>query len=366
MSDTYSQRQMMLSFAYLAYIGEPLVGIPSPDSTIATELENAMTSTANPTIPPIAGLWSVIWGPVSYTVPGSYFQDNMMYVAKLSDTSGPSQYAVAVRGTVSAAPLDWLLDDFDIFRMMPWPLGTSSSGAGPQISESTSIGLATLLNMVDVASQQTLFEFLSSEMAAPGISAASVCFTGHSLGATLASTLALYARQNQSSWDSNSKAAVTTVNFAGPTAGNAEFAALFDQVFDSSTSTANADCVRNSLDVVPLAWNVTTLGQVESIYLGHSIHDILPPLGTAEIIRAIVNATSAKNYTRIGNSQLLLPGDFVDSSQLPSGLNSHAWIAEAMYQHHYSYPQLLNVPSLLGLSPASSRVVKSAASGIPS
>jgi hypothetical protein len=363
---SYTQRQIMLSFAYLAYTGENLAGIPSPDSTIGTDLATSMSSSANPPIPPIAGQWSLTWGPVSYTVPGSYFQDNMMYVAKLNGNSTPVQYVVAVRGTVGAAPLDWLMDDFDIFRMMPWPLGSPPSTTGPQIAESTSIALTTLLSMVDPNLKQTLLEFLNSEMTASGVSVASVCFTGHSLGATLASSLALYARQNQTAWDPNSIAVVTTANFAGPTAGNADFASLFDQVFDSSSSTTNADCVRNSLDVAPLAWNGTTLGQVENIYKGHLIHDIYAPLGTAEIIGAVISATSANNYTRIGNEQLLLQGTFIDASNLPPGLNNNAWVAEAMYQHHFAYPLLLNVPSLLGISPLARRVPRAYVAGLQS
>lgn len=350
MSETYTRRQVMLSFAYLAYTGQSLPGLPSPDAAIATELAKSMTSSQSPPIPPIADQWSLVWGPVTYTVPGSYYQDNMMYVAKSNDASGPAQYAVAVRGTVGSAPLDWLLDDFDIFRTMPWPLGSEAGGTGPHVSESTSIALSALLGMVDRNKRQTLFAFLASEMAAPGVAAATVCFTGHSLGATLSSSLALYARENQSNWDPHSKATVTTVNFAGPTAGDAAFAARFDQAFDSYSSTTNADCVRNSLDVAPLAWNVTALGQVEKIYEGHLIHDIFPPLGTAEIIKVVINIISANNYARIGNGQPLLEGNFVHASHLPSGLSSHAWIAEAMYQHYFAYPLLLNVPSLLGSS----------------
>jgi hypothetical protein len=51
-------------------------------------------------IPPIAGQWSLVWGPVTYTVTGSYYQDNMMYVVLLNGRgTGIERYAVAVRGT---------------------------------------------------------------------------------------------------------------------------------------------------------------------------------------------------------------------------------------------------------------------------
>jgi hypothetical protein len=245
----------MVSLAYLAYTDQLLPGIPSPDSQINTDLTNALSNSGP--IPTVAGQWSLAWGPVSYTVPGSYYQNNLMYVARLISTASPAQYAIAIRGTDGKALLDWLLEDFDILQMLPWPLGASASYTVGQISESASIALTILLNMIDPILQQTLLEFLESEMQKLSVPLASVCFTGHSLGATLASALALHARDIQASWDRALKAIVTTINFAGPTAGDVEFAAYFDKQFTYSSSSplpfwvspttsplSYADCVR--------------------------------------------------------------------------------------------------------------------------
>jgi acetyl esterase/lipase len=359
MAASYSQRQIMLSFAYVAYVDELLPGIPSPDSQIQTDLETAISSNAATPIPPIAGQWSLVWGPVSYTVPGSYYQDNMMYVVKLNGSGSPAQYAVAVRGTNGKVLLDWLMDDFDILKMMPWPPGASGSSVVGNISESTSIGLTTLLAMEDHTSGLTLFQFLANEMSNLSVSQASVCFTGHSLGATLSSVLALYARDNQSTWDPETKAIVTAINFAGPSAGDSDFAAYFDQQFaytgtsplpfwtSPTTPSSYADCVRNSQDVAPLAWNATTLATVPNIYTGHLLNDIFPPLGTKEVIGYVVSATSANGYTQTQASQAALAGTFIEKDDLPQGVN--AWIAEAEYQHSDAYPTLLSVPQLLNL-----------------
>lgn len=356
MTTTYSQRQIMLSFAYAAYVDELLPGNPSPDAQIKTDIENAILS-----IPPIANQWSVVWGPVSYTVPGAYYQENLMYVASLNGSSSPAQYAVAVRGTNGKVELDWLLDDFDILQTMPWPLGSSSSSAVGNISESTSIAVTTLLGMQDGTTGETLFEFLTSQMSSLPVANAGICFTGHSLGAVLSSVLALYARDNQSTWDPDSKAIVTTINFAGPTAGDSNFAAYFNKQFaytgDSSLPywqspggvTSYADCVRNSLDVAPMVWNATSMPNIPDIYTGHLLHNIYPPLGTTEIIKYIVDATSAHNYTQTQSSQDTLTGTFIQKDDLPPGLNSNAWIAEAEYQHSDSYPTLLDVPALLNV-----------------
>jgi hypothetical protein len=356
---TYSQRQIMLSFAYIAYVDELLPGIPSPDSTIQTDLETAISATATTPIPPIAGEWSLVWGPVTYTVPGSYYQDNMMYVVKLNGATSPVQYAVAVRGTNGKVLLDWLIDDFDIIKTMPWPMGASGANVVGNISESTSIGLTVLNSMQDHATGLTLFQFFSGELGNPAVSQASVCFTGHSLGATLSSVLALYARDNQSTWDPNSKAIVTAVNFAGPSAGDSNFAGYFNQKFSYTGASplpfwtppaglsSYADCVRNSQDVAPLAWNATTLKNIPDIYTGHGFSDILAPLGTSEVIGYVVTTTSAIGYTQTQASQATLTGTFIDKDDLPAGVNH--WIAEAEYQHSSSYPTLLAVPQLLNL-----------------
>jgi hypothetical protein len=360
---SYSQRQIMVSLAYLAYTDQLVPGIPSPDAQIKIDLNNALSATGP--IPPVAGQWSLVWGPVSYTVPGSYYQDNLMYVAQLDSTASPAQYAVAIRGTDGKAVLDWLLEDFDIIQTMPWPLGATSSAAVGNVSESVSIALTILLNMVDPVHQQTLFDFLQSEMQNLTVPLASVCFTGHSLGAALASALALHARDTQASWDPSSKAIVTTITFAGPTAGDSDFAAYFDNQFTYSSPSplsfwqspttspfSYADCVRTSYDIAPLVWNYDSMNQIEEIYHGpHILPEFIPPLGTAEIVGYIQDATQANAFTQVSDAQPDVPGQLIPADQLPPNLSKNHWIAEAIYQHHASYPILLGVPSILQVFP---------------
>src|SRR5271168_1815596 len=117
-----SQRQIMLSFAYLAYCGEEIV-TPNPQAQILSLINAAM-----PQIPPIASpnpTWKVVWGPAVYTTPGALYQDNLMFVAQ--NQSDLSQFAIAIRGTNFVADLDWLMDDFDVRQMMTWPPGSTVS-----------------------------------------------------------------------------------------------------------------------------------------------------------------------------------------------------------------------------------------------
>lgn len=394
---TYTQRQIMLSFAYVAYTDQLLTtGSPSLDAQIQADIANTISTTPTPpvptSIPPVAGQWSIVWGPVSYTVPGALYQDNLMYVVQLNPPAvtlpavpPPPQYAVAVRGTNGPVLLDWLMEDLDIIQMMPWPPGATGSDIVGNISESTNIGLTILLNMTDPTTGDTLLQFLTNEMTnltnginstPPTASApASICFTGHSLGAALASTLALYMRDNQSTWDPNSQSIVTTINFAGPTAGDQDFATYFDQQFtytgtsplsywvsptDNSGSYSYADCIRTTLDIVPMFWNQATMNTIENIYTGHGLHDdLFAPLGTSEVISFVENATQNNSYTQVQSAQSAITGSYVDPGTPPitGSDDTQNWILEAEYQHHCSYPTAndadnpLDVPQILTIFP---------------
>jgi Lipase (class 3) len=253
-----SQRQVMLSFAYLAYCGEQIT-TPNPEATILGYINAAM-----PKIPPLSApnaSWAVVWGPAVYTVPGALYQDNMMFVAQ--NQTDTTQFAIAVRGTNFVSDLDWLLEDFDVLDQMNWPPGAATAKPpGAMISESTSIDLQILLTMQGTViasnTQSTLTSFLKSQASR----AINVCVTGHSLGGCAGGTLALYLKENQASWDGSGKSNVSCITFAAPTAGNAAYAAYSDTTFKGgpyppnwdSTLGATFDAVRCNYDVAPQAW----------------------------------------------------------------------------------------------------------------
>lgn len=94
-----------------------------------------------------------------------------------------------------------------------------------------------------------------------------VTVTGHSKGGALSSTAALWLADTQGAdgvadadrWDPERRAEVRCFSYAGPTAGNAAFAAH---------SSATLDCVRtaNTKDVVPHAWAAADLAAIKTIY----------------------------------------------------------------------------------------------------
>jgi hypothetical protein len=354
-------RQIMASFAYLAYCGEQIT-TSNPEPQILDLINTAM-----PKIPPIAApnpIWRVVWGPVAYTVPGALYQDNLMFaVQNQTDTT---QFAIAIRGTNFISDLDWLVEDLDILQMIPWP-----ARAGAQISESTSIDLQIVLAMkgrCSLSDQATLLEFLKSQTAQP----IKVCVTGHSLGGCLAGTFALYLKDNRGSWDSSGTSPVCCITFAGPTAGNATFATYSDGQFegggrfpgwDMSLGT-NCDAVRCSLDVAPLAWTaaaVTIPGGASyppllTIYganldFGNTgLEGALFSSAVQFVSPQIVKILSTRNYQQVVAGAANLVGVFNKAYSPPSSgdLEGYltAFVEQAEYQHSDSYPSLLEVPQL--------------------
>jgi hypothetical protein len=373
------QRQVMLSFAYMAYCGEQIT-TPNPQTTILGYINNAM-----PQIPPIAApndLWAVVWGPAVYTVPGALYQDNMMYVVQ--NQTDKTQFAIAIRGTNFVADLDWLLEDFDVLQQMNWPPGAATPNpAGAMMSESTSIDLQILFAMQGTVIATNTPSSLMSYLQSQAGSAINVCVTGHSLGGCLAGTLALYLKENQASWDGSGSSNVSCITFAAPTAGNAAFVAYSDTVFAGgpyppnwdSTLGTTFDAVRCTYDVAPQAWIATNvsqgsgsnassplfetygsnldfatgLGIGSGIAWSYIVQNFLPP---------VAGFIAPQNYQQPESSAAQLAGTYNNSfAPASDGLTDYikAFVGQAAWQHGNSYPNVLGVTSLLN----SSIIVKS-------
>ncbi len=359
-----SQRQIMLSFAYLAYCGEEIV-TANPEQQILSLINAAM-----PQIPPIASpnaTWQVVWGPAAYTTPGALYQDNLMFVAQ--NQSDKTQFVVAVRGTNFVADLDWLMEDFDVRQTMPWPPPGSggSAPAGCTMSESTSIDLQVLFAMNGApSSARSLMSFLLSQTT----SAINLCVTGHSLGACLAGTLALYLKDNLPMWDASGKSNVSCITFAGPTAGNVAFANYSDLKFVGAPNPPNwdpslgttCDAVRCSLDVAPMAWISSNLSASSSssplfsIYvpnLDFSNMDFTSGLAWTMVLQDVLpdmaKMLSTQDYAQIVTGAASVQGTF-NTAYTPTSATLipylQAFIAQAAYQHSFSYPIILQVPVL--------------------
>ncbi|MEM7217022.1 MAG: hypothetical protein AAF515_01565 [Pseudomonadota bacterium] len=339
----------------MAYCGERITIFdnPTPGAAIKTLIEEAM-----PQLYPIAPngnpAWSIAWGPAVYTIPGAILQDHMMYAVRNNDD--PNQIVVAIRGTNGMSEVDWLLGDLAVEQMVPWPPGAVSEGIGGAISESTSIDLQRLLAMTSsLDGVSSLLEFLTNAIS--GTSGTSfVTVTGHSKGGVMSSTMALYLKQVQQTWDPAGAAVVSNVSFAGPTAGDAAFAAYSDSQFASPSVSppgwdaslgSNMDACRNSLDVATLAWTATNFDKIVTIYsptikMGWGWSFVKD--GAQSGLMAVLGK---QDFTQVELSQAPMTGALSGEHKTGffTGLEASlkAFAAEGGFQHH-AYPAMLGVP----------------------
>lgn len=336
------EQQIALSMAYLAYSGEKIIYSDTPNASVPAIILKII----NDTLPKISVLcdaeknnqvdWEVVWGPSIYTFEDAILQDNMMFVAQ--QISAPCNYVVAIRGTNGLAMMDWIKEDFEVWRKEPWKLPVGSSAIGnPKISKATNTGLDALLNKMAPAqglpsAGMNINDFLSG-IANSGTTTntpINITFTGHSLAGALAPTLALWFKQQQgiqNSWDPNNNAIISTIPFAGATPGNADFAAYFDQQLGSRSQR-----IWNTLDVVPHAWQEERLDEIPSLYQSAGIK-------TDEAFKLLLEAV-----------KLTVRGYQQQATDTPCTWtiqpDKTTFASQAAVQHSDSYPMLLGVPEL--------------------
>lgn len=194
------------------------------------------------------GAWQLVW--LALTPDNG----NLAYIAW--NSAGPSEFAVAVRGTVASNPID-LLEDFQVGRTELFDSGGSprwvevSKGAkdafdlivkqpGTQPGPGGTEGVGT-------SSGATLAQMLDDLTGSKGGS--TVYVTGHSLGGCVATMVGPYLQGR--SWQQKPQFALLT--FAAPTAGLQGFA---DAVESLTWSLQERHL--NAYDLVPLAWDDIT------------------------------------------------------------------------------------------------------------
>ncbi len=156
-----------------------------------------------------------------------------------------------------------------------------------------------------VSGGETIDQFLSRAVA-PG---ERVAVTGHSKGGAAVHATALWLTEE---WAPDTKAIMECFSFAGPTCGNADFAAHYNSRLGARTRR-----VVNRRDLVPRAWDPKTLEQVAAVY---------PQLGRA--IAALAKSIKALGYRHLGDHP-----DF----EFDRGRQHELDGAELIYQHLDAY-----------------------------
>ncbi len=212
-SQTHEEAQVAATLSAIAY--------KQPDGDEQQQLDSMSTALKDPNLP-TRGQWQIIWGPVTV-------DEDLSYIAK-----GPAlansgyQYSFVIRGTIVSV-FNYIQDLGGAVGLnkLPWPKANCS---GARISDGAYDGYTNITSAVQQLPEpaagwkKKAIEVLQA--IEPG---SEVIVTGHSLGAQLATVIAMWL-------DSviGQKVTIKAYTFAAPTAGNKEFADCYAQRFDGS------------------------------------------------------------------------------------------------------------------------------------
>jgi len=325
--------QINLSMAYIAYTGEMLIidGKESIEEKMLKDIRKNIASVkelcfkGNPD-------WEVIWGPAIYTFSEALFQSNMMYVVR--QISNPSNLIIAIRGTNIPSIIDWIKEDFDVWKQVDWVIPEEmeySTDKTPKISKSTDRGLDIVVNKLIPAKNipgegMGIVDFLKEVTEEK----CRITITGHSLGGALTSALALYLKERQKDWDKSGETEINLSTFASPTIGNSAFAGYFDsQLADKSRR------IWNTLDIIPHAWEADGLSKLPDIY---SEAGISIPWSLDAVLKVV--EVTVPEYEHVSRSE---------SFTWRIKESDADYVPQAFDQHAYSYPEALELPVLIDI-----------------
>lgn len=298
MASTPSTPQLAITLSAISYLGQL-----DTDSQRFTLMNQAMAAT-------VQNGWQIVWGPATQG-------EDLVYVA----SNGAGQYAVVVRGTLFDRIED-VIQDKRVAKQEPLPF-TTPGFSGAQVSEGVVEVWTNIDNMVSSVPGSGTGSLLSFLQGLPG--SPSLLVTGHSLGGQMATVLAAWFQGVLS------KATITPITFAAPTAGNPAFASAFDTVF------AGAQRYFNALDVVPRLWSSDGLTSIKSLYPGGPQCGALCTTAVDRTLKALEKA--GLTYTQPSTNPMSLPGQ----------LYSTGWVgafeSEVNDQHRaLYYMYLLGIP----------------------
>jgi hypothetical protein len=318
---------------------------PNLEAELYADIQNALKQ-AEADI----GRWSVAWGPIVVPFDTTSYALNAMYVAQSEDQ--PGTYVVGIAGTNPESLADWLLEDGLVSVQLPWIYGLFEA-PDARISLATGIGLVILQNATPGSgipgSGTTLLQFVKG---LGGKQGTNLIISGHSLAGALSPTLTLWLQDIRILWDPGSAVTLSTMPTAGPTAGNAAFAAY-------SNAKISATRFANAIDVVPHAWQASDLAEIPTLYAP----DIEPDDVIDGLVAGARKLSANGDYTQIVNDTGWFPFQ-VNKSLIRAGapplVNFGLQLA---WQHTTAYLRYFGVKAA-ELEGWASRFQASAAAGV--
>ena len=362
----YTDIQVMVTLATMAYLDlEPMDPPPSGATNVSQAPTVVQQQQALYTdISCMLTQDGLATPPNAWTVPWVGLTDDQANFAFIAENSAANQLAVVLRGSVfranpsSAGPID-VGEDMDVSRVKPWtffegqPAVTISKGAFTALTEIT-----TATCQVDTKAPgmngTTLLEALTA-LNAGTTGGPTIYVTGHSLGGCMTTTVALYLLGNLPD------CVFQVYNFAGPSAGLADFADLFDANFGAQSATECSSWrVVNIWDAVPHAWE--TLRHLYTFYPKPG------PSANAEITAMIAAAHALPGhhkYKQPGNAVKInfgIPVNYPPPDPLPKPnwelatrdenitgkVDKQLFLDQVAFQHfpNFTYMPLLGAPAL--------------------
>ena len=263
------------------------------------------------------GGWTCLWGPVE-----TCDESNLAFVAgySLKGSSAMQSICVAIRGTDIYLGEDirgilWQIwEDIDATGQVPFHWAPPGNPA--RIAQGTSDGLDIIVGLSNEKGL-SLGDFLKDFLGTASNAHVTSLVTGHSLGACLASVVAPWIETIR---PASYKGIIQPITFAGPTAGNADFAAYYNTTFPTARR------FQNTLDIIPLA--LQNLPDVVDIYSPDGLD--APDLIWAAIfgMQGLLDLFG-EAYIQPSRGTHILSGTFFPKDQ-------DDWYAQALHQHHPS------------------------------
>ena len=294
-------------------------------------LSPAAIPAAVASLPPLnfGGSWQCAWGPAQ-----DADQSNLAYVATYSYGPGlPVLAAVVIRGTDfeihdGLGILEELWEDLDVLEQVPLPWLPDSPA---RVANGTLDALEIIHRLT--ADGERLATFLARYLNDPANDRPVLVVTGHSLGGCLTTVVTPWLQVTLAQQGVTNP--IVPATFAGPTAGNAAFAAYYASTFQYSLR------YFNSLDVIPMGW--WNLDGMETVYDPYAVP---VPEFVAIILRgfALAMRLEGVTYSHPATNNCPLTGRFNPSAP--------DWYGQAAYQHHTTtYMTLLGGTSVTAERP---------------
>ena len=281
MQGSYSKEKQIYSLSFSANSAGGLSFAASGSTTAMQAMQDFISTVAQQFLADsivqsyIGSNWTQVWGPIVWaneTETKTVHADNTMGCYYSFDLN---LFVIAIAGTNPNSPYGWIDEDFAVGKKVSWESVTGVANSG-SISQGTLTGLNVLLSMKDPNHDNNdVLTAINNYATKHSLINAEVAVAGHSLGGALSPTLALYMTDIAPVWDAGGH--ITTISAyptAGPTPGDQSFAAYYE----SQIRAGNIDYLSqyNPLDVVPKAWQQSTLAAIPSIYDAY----IIPPTGS--------------------------------------------------------------------------------------